>query len=326
MLRLVTGPFHPTLESQLVHDLRVLKSGDPQAAVALVVPSDQLRRSLKRLLVVKRGLALLNVHILSFHQLALQLLRERRTTAGAAGAVRQLELVTDTFFERLLQHLGQRNVPQTGALRLPQLPAGAWPALWASVRDLKDATVDSALALRAVEEGQFPPEDGEKLKGLFTLYAALRNGSAALGVGSPDDLAALVTDFVPASPFLRSLNGLWYYGSYDLTQTQLTLLESLSISLPVTVYFPLSERPAYGFARQFLERHLYPIAGGGDERAGAPSGDGAHASQEVNVSVEVRNAAGIDDELTLVCKQILSLVETNGFAFDEIGVVGRTLV
>ncbi|MGB4893753.1 MAG: PD-(D/E)XK nuclease family protein [Nitrospira sp.] len=326
MLRLVTGPFHPTLESQLVHDLRVLKSGDPQAAVALVVPSDQLRRSLKRLLVVKRGLALLNVHILSFHQLALQLLRERRTTAGAAGAVRQLELVTDTFFERLLQHLGQRNVPQTGALRLPQLPAGAWPALWASVRDLKDATVDSALALRAVEEGQFPPEDGEKLKGLFTLYAALRDGSAALGVGSPDDLAALVTDFVPASPFLRSLNGLWYYGSYDLTQTQLTLLESLSISLPVTVYFPLSERPAYGFARQFLERHLYPIAGGGDERAGAPSGDGAHASQEVNVSVEVRNAAGIDDELTLVCKQILSLVETNGFAFDEIGVVGRTLV
>ena len=147
MLRLVTGPFHPTLESQLVHDLRVLKSGNPQVALALVVPSDQLRRSLKRLLVVKRGLALLNVHILSFHQLALQLLRERLTIAGAAGAVRQIELVTDTFFERLLQHFGQRNVLQTGALRLPQLPFGALLAFWARLRDLHVPTVDFALAL-----------------------------------------------------------------------------------------------------------------------------------------------------------------------------------
>lgn len=326
MLRLVTGPFHPALESQLIHDLHKLKSGNPQAAVALVVPSDQLRHSLKRLLVVKRGLALLNVHILSFHQLALQLLHERRSTAGPAGRVPQIELVTDAFFERLLQHLGQRNVPQTGVLRLSQLPSGSWPALWASLRDLKDATVDSALALRALEEGHFPPEDREKLKGLFTLYAAVRDGSAALGVGSPDDLAALVTDFVPVSPFLRGLSGLWYYGSYDLTQTQLTLLEALSSSLPVTVYFPLGEQPAYGFARQFLERHLYPIAGGADERAYSASGDGLFNLPEMHVSVEVRNAAGIEDELSLVCKQILSLVETNGLAFDDIGVVGRSLV
>jgi len=246
MLRLVTGQFHPTLETQLVHDLRALKAGHPEAAVALVVPSDQLRRSLKQLLVVKQGLALLNVHILSFHQLALQLDRERRTAARGAGAERRIELVTDMFFERLLQHLAQRNVPQTGVLRLPQLPSGAWPALWASLRDLKDATVDSALALRALEEGQFPPEDSEKLRGLLTLYAALRESSAALGVGSPDDLTALVTDCVSTSPFLRGLAGLWYYGSYDLTQTQLTLLEALSVSLPLTVYFPLGEQPAAG--------------------------------------------------------------------------------
>ncbi len=325
MLRLVTGPFHPTLESALVHDLLALQSQSPQAAVALIVPSDQLRRSLKRLLVVQRGLALLNVHILSFHQLALQLDRERRTRTRDSGMERSLDLVTDFFFEHLLHHLGTRNVPQTEALRLSHLPPGAWPALWASLRDLKDATVDSAVALRAIDEGQFPPEDGEKLKGLFTLYAALREGSAALGVGSPDDLASLVTDDVSASPFLRSLTGLWYYGSYDLTQTQLTLLEALSACLPVTVYFPLGEQPAYSFARQFLERSLYPLAGGADERSGLSSGDDPSESRTANLSVEVRNTAGGDDELTLVCKQILTLVETNGYHFDEIGVVGRTL-
>ncbi|MDP9132985.1 MAG: hypothetical protein M3M98_07625, partial [Nitrospirota bacterium] len=77
MLRLVTGPFHPTLESALVHDLQVLKAHDSLAGVALVVPSDQLRRSLKRVLALTHDLSLLNVHIFSFHQLALHLDRER---------------------------------------------------------------------------------------------------------------------------------------------------------------------------------------------------------------------------------------------------------
>ncbi len=324
MLRLVTGPFHPTLETHLVQDLRALKSKDPLASLAIVVPSDQLRRSLKRLLILQHKLPLLHVHILSFHQLALQVDRERRTSEGS-GSARQMELVSDVFFEHLLRHIGQRRMPQTEALRLSQLPHGAWPALWASLRDLKDATVDSAVAVRAVEEGQFSPEDGDKLKGLFTLYAAVREGSAALGVGSPDDLASLITAFVPASPFMRGLHELWYYGSYDLTQTQLTLLEALTATLPVTVYFPVDARPAYGFAQQFLERYLYPIAGTNEvspsastERAGSDAG-------RVPVAVEVRNAAGIDDELTLVCKQVLTLVETHGYRFDEIGVVGRTL-
>ena len=77
MLRLVTGPFHPTLEAALVHDLQSLKSHDPFAGIAIIVPSDHLRRSLKRLLALTHGLALINVHIFTFHQLALHLNRER---------------------------------------------------------------------------------------------------------------------------------------------------------------------------------------------------------------------------------------------------------
>jgi len=326
MLRLVTGPFHPTLESALVQDLQALKKQDPFAGVALVVPSDQLRRSLKRLLALTHGLSLLNVHILSFHQLALHLDRERQACAERPDRERRIALVTDVFFEQLLQQLGRRNVPQTDILHLSQLSTGAWAALWATLRDLKDASVDPAVALRAVEEEQFAPEDRGKLKGLFTLYAALQESRAALAVGSPDDLAALVTEFVPASPFLRSLTSLCYYGSYDLTQIQLTLLETVAATVAATVYFPLDSQPAYGFARQFLERHLYPLVGNSD---GIPSPSRvdprSSPNYNLNVSVEVRNAAGIDDELTLVCKQILSLVETNGYGFSDIGVVGRTL-
>ena len=326
MLRLVTGPFHPTLESQLVHDLRALKSQDPQAAVALIVPSDQLRRALKQLLVRRHGLALFNVHILSFHQLALQLNGEQQGRAGTVREKPQLELVTDVFFEHLLQHLSRRRLPQTDALHLEELAPGAWPALWASLRDVKDATIDSRVALRAVEEGQFAAEDEPKLKGLFTLSAAIREGASALGVGSPDDLAALVTEEAPNSPFLNRLSGLWYYGSYDLTQTQLTLLETLAGSFPVTVYFPVGPAPGYAFAQQFLERHLYPMAGTAPRAASSSLQTNLFDWAETNVSVEVRNAVGVDDELTLVCKEILTLVESNSYRFEEIGVVGRTLV
>lgn len=325
MLRLVTGPFHPTLESRLVDDLHALKSQHPQAALALIVPSDQLRLSLKRLLVKQHGLALLNVHILSFHQLALQLDGERRARGGLVGGDRQIDLVTDVFFEHLLKHLGRRGIPHTEALCLDNLPPGAWPALWASLRDVKDATVDSIMALRAVEEGQFTPEDEPKLKGLFTLYAAIRDAASALRVGSPDDLAALVTEYVPESLFLRGLSGVWYYGSYDLTQTQLTLLETLAGSYPVTVYFPLEAAPGYAFAQQFLERYLYPMAGPAQVPSAPSSQPSPSDRVRANVSVEVQHAVGVDDELTLVCKQILTLIESNGYCFEDIGVVGRTL-
>ena len=111
MLRLVTGPFHPTLETHLVQDLRALKSKDPLASLAIVVPSDQLRRSLKRLLVLQEKLSLLNVHILSFHQLALQLDRERRTVLCAC-------------FDRLRRMAVRRAEPlPEDADRAPELTA-----------------------------------------------------------------------------------------------------------------------------------------------------------------------------------------------------------
>ena len=99
---------------------------------------------------------------------------------------------------------------------------------------------------------------------------------------------------------------LWYYGSYDLTQTQLTLLETLTTTVPVTVYFPFASNPAYGFARQFLERHLYPLVGNSEDLRSPPREDLLSApDHKSKVLVEVRNAAGLDDELILVCKQIL---------------------
>lgn len=316
MLRFVTGSFLHSLEPALVAEVRRLKGDDPLSPLAVVVPSRPLRNRLQELLVVESGCALLNVHFLTFHQLALRLDEERRMLAPTGAA--PLSVGRDLFFEQLLRHLGRRRLGGTEALRLEQLPAGAWAALWATLRDLKDAAVDPARARDAVDEGQFGAEDGPRLRALFALQAALREAASVLGVGTADDLAAAVTPFVPASPLLSGLRAILYYGFYDLTQVQLSFLEAVVAASPATIFFPLEEGQDFEFARRFFERHVRTL---GPAEVVAP----AASHRADGPDLRVMNAAGPDDELALVCKEILSLVEDRGYAFDEIGVVARGL-
>ncbi|MEK6525266.1 MAG: hypothetical protein AABZ22_00180, partial [Nitrospirota bacterium] len=83
MLRVVTGPFHPDLELALVEEVRQLKAADPLAPLAVVVPSDPLRHRVKWLLCIEQKLALLDVRVLTFHQLALHLYNEQHALRGA---------------------------------------------------------------------------------------------------------------------------------------------------------------------------------------------------------------------------------------------------
>ena len=73
MLRLVTGPFHPVLDRALVEDIRSHKTGDPFAPLAVIAPSASLVERLKQLLTGHEPHAFLNIHFLTFHQLALRL-------------------------------------------------------------------------------------------------------------------------------------------------------------------------------------------------------------------------------------------------------------
>jgi len=177
MLRIVTGFFHPDLEPALVEEVRSLKSSDPFAPLAIVVPSDPLKRRLKQLLCVEHGLALLDAHVLTFHQLARQLSDERQVIRGDRDVAPSLEEVPDLFFERLLRSIARRQLAGLQGLDLSALQPGAWPVLWTTIRDLKDATVDPAVALRAAAEGLFDPHETAMLQSLFTLHAAMQEAS-----------------------------------------------------------------------------------------------------------------------------------------------------
>jgi ATP-dependent helicase/nuclease subunit B len=317
MLRIVTGPFHPTLDRTLIDDVRSLKTADPFTPLAIVVPSSALVERLKRLLAVEAQLPLLNCHVLTFHQLALRL---RDDLAWTGDATTALQLVDDFYFEQLIRQVVQRKVPGLEPMtRLPATP-GTWKGLWATVRDLKDAVVVPKTALKAVGEAVFEEEDRPWLHALFTLHAAMLEAGRSLGVGSPDDISASLSDTLSGSPFLKGLKGVFYYGFYDLSQVQLSFFEAVTRRCPVTLYFPLGPEPAYGFARRFFERHLLPLAQQHEERSGEGEGD-----VRQRIELTVTSVIGVEEELATVCREILTLVEVNGYRFDEIGVVGRSL-
>lgn len=140
MLRIVTGPFHPVLEYELVEDIRRCKNSDPFAPLAVIVPSASLVEQLKQSLTRHEPQSFLNIHFLTFHQLALRL-RDDLAVLSGAGQEPPLQLVDDFFFEQLVRQVVKRNLPGLEPLaRLPASP-GTWKGLWATVRDLKDAVV-----------------------------------------------------------------------------------------------------------------------------------------------------------------------------------------
>ena len=317
MLRLVTGPFHPVLDYALIEGIRSCKIGNPFAPLAIIVPSASLVEHLKHILTRHEPRAFLNIHFLTFHQLALRL-QDDLASIAEGDPESTLQLVDDFFFEQLVRQIIRRKL--SGLEPLTRLPAspGTWKGLWASVRDLKDAVVAPTTALKALTEGVFEEEDRAWLRSLFTLQAAALEASRSLGVGSPDDLAASLCRNLSGSPFLKELHHVFYYGFYDLSQVQLSFFESVTHVVPVTLYFPLQDRPAFFFARQFFERHLLPLASTHEDLGG----EGATTTELLELSV--KNVIGVEEELATACREILTLVEVNGYRFDEIGVVART--
>ncbi|MBM4134700.1 MAG: hypothetical protein FJ245_13155 [Nitrospira sp.] len=315
MLRIVTGPFHPHLEDALVDEVQTLKAQDSAAPLLLIVPSNTLRQRLTWLLAVERGLCLLDVQILTFHQMALRLLGEAGLDAPAS--------VRPSFFFKELLHLLLRADPAAhpGASpspwhRLTEMP-GAWGALWATLKDLKDAGVPADRdALKALAEAS----GTQPVHALVALYARLRAELARLRVGDRDDLAVGALSCVATSPLLGRQRRILYYGFYDLTQVQLDLFHAVVRAYPSSLFFPLVRgEPAFAFAERFFDRSVLGLA------SGPVTAFGERQRPVRAATVRILNAAGIEDEVTVVAKAILDLVEERGYAWHEIGIVARTL-
>src|SRR3989344_5383781 len=94
------------------------KADDPWAPVLVVVPSDGIRRRLAWHLAAERRLTLVNVSILTFHQLS------RRLVAEAADG-HAPDPVDDRAFEELLRVVIERGEPRASLPASRRRPAGA---------------------------------------------------------------------------------------------------------------------------------------------------------------------------------------------------------
>jgi ATP-dependent helicase/nuclease subunit B len=334
MLRLVTGPFQPRLESSLVSDLRRLKSHEPLAPLAIIVPSDSLRDRVKRLLCMEQGLTLVNVHVLTFYQLALRLLSER-----VRFDISRLQ--SPVYFHELVHHLLRRLGPDSPWHPLAETP-GAWSALFATLRDLKDAGVDADRV--ADVWGQRWPGSRPEPYLLWLLYRQFLEMRRQLSAWDADDLPVLATAEVADSGFLSGLRHALYYGFYDLTQGQLDFFRAVTATVPAALYFPLIDgHPDFGFAQRFFDAHIRGL-GRIESRSAAdhapigqlslfdeppqspePPSSGAPEAVETVVLPRVISAGSPLDEVTTIAKDILSLVEERGYRFADVGVVVRSL-
>jgi ATP-dependent helicase/nuclease subunit B len=316
MLRVVTGRLYPELESALVDHLTHAKVTDPLATIAILVPSKPLADRLRALLAVEHRLSFLNLRVLTFHQLALRLAEE-------AAAHPLPRVVEELFFEQLVRHIVRNNIPGRAPLQRIGQSSGTWGALWGTIRDLKDADVDPGQALQGLREGYFEDDDREWLGALITLYAGVKEAGKTLGVGTQDDLAASLIPVVSTASFLQPLSEVLYYGFYDLTQVQLSLFEAVSRAKNTTLFFPLEDDPAYGFARRFFDRYIQPLVTSDEATIRLKQESPVEAPHSVQLTV--RSMIGAEEELATTCRAILDLVETNGYRFDQIGVAARTL-
>jgi ATP-dependent helicase/nuclease subunit B len=317
MLRVITGRFHPHLESALVDRLTSLKATDPLAPIAIIVPSKPLADRVRALLAVEHRLSLLNLHVLTFHQLALRLAEE------VPPAYPLPRVVDELFFEQLVRHIVRDKLSSLVPLQRIGQSAGTWGALWATIRDLKDADVDPVQALQSLREGYFEEDDKEWLGALISLYAAVKEAGKTLRVGTQDDLAESLITFVPTASFLQPLSEVFYYGFYDLTQVQLSLFEAISRAKETTLLFPLEDDPACGFAKRFFDRYIQPQVRSDEAMIRLEQESSFVATSPVQLTV--RSVIGAEEELATTCRTILDLVETHGYRFDEIGVTARTL-
>jgi len=325
MLTIVTGPFHPDLEQALVNEVSTIKHDDPLRPMAILVPSQQLARRVKRLLAVEQGLALLDVHVLTFHQLAVALLRETSVSDQPA-------LVDGVYREELLRYLVATGVPGAEVFRDWAGLRGIWGSLWATMQDLKEARVDPRTALAAVEERLLGTDDPARLKGLLRLYASVLQADRVFRLADPDDLAALAVELVQESAWLKRMRRVCYYGFYDLTQGQLDFFKAVASAHPTTVFFPLRPKsPPYRFAQRFFETYLTGLSGIEKPLASSPAPWASLGSLADEMAPEVRStcrvisAVGPEDEVSGAAKEILHLIEERGLEPMEIGVVARSL-
>lgn len=209
-------------------------------------------------------------------------------------------------------------------------------ALKNSLRDLADSLADPAVLEEHLQttSDSFLEQDYERLRWLLNVYRRYTEREAQVpGYRPYQALFERALAQIKKSIYLKTFKRLIWYGFYDMPGRQLEVVNELKTYYPLTVFAPYASYPGYRFAKKFFETNwLGATSQVTDVEQSLPlvltsaqnylfASQGSVPTQGIKI-VSAADPAG---EVFFVAKEILRLVEQEGFQFEDIAVLTRTL-
>ncbi len=319
MLNVYLGNFHPDLEEALVQHVIEIRKKDELAEIAVVAPSEHIRTRIKTLLAAEHRMCLIGVHFLTFHALSLKLYEEKY-------ALTSHMICDDFFFTEVIRHILVTDAAENNLFSsFAGSPEGC-RAIWRTIRELREARVDPDNVIEGIRDGLFDQEDCEKILALLVIYKEFLQIKRDRDIIDYSDLPDIASEAVPSSAYLKKISKVIYYGFYDLTQVQYDLLRAVVKQCPVTMFFPYTEGvKAAMFAGRFYDSFIQGLITDDSRVIRLAGREDSSVLFPVKAWTAVISASGTEDEISVVAKTILRLVEVDGYSFSGIGVAARDL-
>lgn len=264
-----------------------------------------------------------NIHFLTMGALV--------STLDAQAAGEHLPLLPqDNLRDFLIKNLLEEPV-----LNRYPVSRGFVQAVKSSLRDLEDSLADPDTLdehLRTLPDAALE-QDGARWQWLTRLYRRYLQAQREVPGYRPYQAAfenALSQVDAPDS-FLRGFDQIVFYGFYDMPGRPLELVNRVQSSFETAVFAPYQKHPAYRFAQKFFEtnwlgRAQETVELPGEYGALGESGRYLFSSEgsAAAPSVTVVSASDAGGEVFYTAKEILRLVEKEGYAFSDIAVIART--
>lgn len=228
-----------------------------------------------------------------------------------------------------------KNLLEEPALNRYPVSRGFVQAVKSSLRDLEDSLADPDTLdehLRTLPDAALE-QDGARWQWLTRLYRRYLQAQQEVPGYRPYQAAfenALSQVDAPDS-FLRGFDQIVFYGFYDMPGRPLELVNRVQSSFETAVFAPYQKHPAYRFAQKFFEtnwlgRAQETVEFPGEYGALGESGRYLFSSEgsAAAPSVTVVSASDAGGEVFYTAKEILRLVEKEGYAFSDIAVIART--
>lgn len=310
---------YPSLEKKFLDFVKQTRT-NPLEKWLVVCASSLVGQRLKEQLAAQTGVVA-NFHFITVGGLVSRLDGE---AGGDTLPLFPQDHLRDFLIKEILTEPGLDRYPVSG---------GFVQAVKSSLRDMSDSLVDPAVLREqtmALPEAQFEQE-GEQLLWLTHVYERYLEREAKVpGYRSYQEAFARALKQAENSPYLREFKQIVWYGFYELSGRQLEVFNQFKNRYPLTVFAAYQKHPAYQFAEKFFETNWRAIPGA--QELPAPlcalgeSADCLFSSQRDAAcgALQIVSTPDANGEIFYIAKEILRLVEKQGYRFEDIAVVART--